>query len=136
MLLETWSGGELDAPPDIHVEPDYREIVVGARGQYVARVSPEDYIFLIRWRWTFKVSRGGNVYARRCTWTGSVKDGSKRKVTILMHNVIMERKGEDRPSPEHTADHRNCRPLDNRRVNLRWADKSGQAKNQRRKRRA
>lgn len=134
MLLEQWSGGELDAPPVLYREPEYREIIVGARHQYVARVDPEDYLYLIRWRWTFKISRGGKVYARRSTWIGSRKDGTARKVTILMHDVIMQRKGIERPSPEHTADHRNRDSLDNRRSNLQWADRRQQRANQSRRR--
>jgi len=126
---------DCDPQPDIPPEPQYREIIVGAREQYVARVSPEDYTYLVRWRWTFKISRGGNVYARRCTWVGSRRDGTRRKVTILMHDVVMARKGVERPSPDHTADHGNRDTLDNRRDNLEWADKSQQAKNQRHRRR-
>lgn len=45
----------------------YRTITIGARVQYVVKVSPEDYDFLMQWRWTYAVSHqgGGLVYARR-----------------------------------------------------------------------
>lgn len=121
-------------PPDFPPPPTTRTIIVGARGQYEAIVSEEDYAYLIQWRWTFKISRGGNVYARR---GGGYKVGGYRP-TILMHDVIMDRKAADgecepRPTPKHTAHHKNWKTLDYRRVNLEWQDKSGQEKYKRRK---
>jgi hypothetical protein len=92
----------------------YRTIIVGARTQYVVKVSPEDYDFLMQWKWTYAVShRGGDlVYARR-----SVRQGDQN-VTVLMHRVIItERMGLPRPSEKHFTDHDNGDSLDNRRVN-------------------
>lgn len=84
---------------------DYRTIVVGARTQYVVKVSPEDYDFLMQWKWTYAVSHprhGGLVYARR-----SIRVGDSN-VTILMHRVIIiERMGLVRPSEKHFVDHEN-----------------------------
>lgn len=72
-----------------------RTITVGARTQYVVKVSPEDYDFLMQWKWTFAVSHpgyGGLVYARRSERVGD------RNVTILMHRVILlERMQIERP---------------------------------------
>jgi hypothetical protein len=94
---------------------DFRTITIGARTQYVVKVSPEDYDFLMQWKWTFAVShprRGGLVYARRSIRVG---DGN---VTILMHRVIIvECMGIERPSERHFVDHENGDSLDNRRVN-------------------
>jgi hypothetical protein len=96
---------------------DYRTITVGARTQYVVKVSPEDYDFLMQWKWTYAVSHprhGGLVYARR-----SIRIGFSN-VTILMHRVIIvERMGLERPSEKHFVDHDNGDALDNRRVNNR-----------------
>ena len=123
---------ELPPPPSSTT----RTIIIGARGQYEAIVDEIDYAYLIQWRWTFKISRGGNVYARR--GGGSCRRGGWRP-KILMHDVIMDRKASDgecdpRPTPLHTAHHRNWKPLDCRRENLEWQDKSGQEKYKRRKR--
>jgi hypothetical protein len=92
----------------------YRTITIGARTQYVVKVSLEDYDFLMQWKWTFAVSHkgGGLVYARR-----SVRSGDQN-VTILMHRVLLvERMEMDRPSLKHFVDHDNGDSLDNRRVN-------------------
>ena len=104
--------------------PDYATITIGARTQYVVKVSWEDYDFLMQWSWTYAVSHprhGGLVYARR-----SVREGD-RNVTILMHRVIiLERMGLARLSEKHFTDHENGDSLDNRRENdrgmpqLRW----------------
>lgn len=63
-------------------------IVIGARCQYETEVSPEDYAFLLTFKWTFAVSHKGGelVYARRSVWEAG---GYNR--TILMHHVVMER---------------------------------------------
>ena len=93
----------------------YATIIIGARTQYVCKVSWEDYDFLMQWPWTYAVSHprhGGLVYARR-----SVRAGDQN-VTILMHRVIItERMGLKRPSEKHFVDHDNGDALDNRRVN-------------------
>src|SRR5579862_4885499 len=94
----------------------YRTITVGARTQFVVKVSPEDYDFLMQWKWTFARSHGpwsGLIYARRSI---RAPDGSNE--TILMHRVIIvERMGLERPSDKHFVDHDNDDSLDNRRVN-------------------
>ena len=110
-------------------------IIVGARTQYVVKVSWEDYDFLIQWPWTYAISHprhGGLVYARR-----SVREGF-RNVTVLMHRIIItERMGLARPSDKHFVDHDNGDSLDNRRVNdrgraqLRWLTAKENMANQR-----
>lgn len=102
----------------------YRTITIGARTQFVVKVSPEDYDFLMQWPWTFARSHGpwsGLIYARR-----SIRVGDSNQ-TILMHRVVLtERMGIERPSPLHFTDHDNGDSLDNRRSNdrgrqqLRW----------------
>jgi hypothetical protein len=92
---------------------DYRTITVGARTQYVVKVSPEDYDFLMQFKWTYAVSHkhGGLVYARR-----SIRVGDNNK-TILMHREVIDRMGLPRPSDKHFVDHDNGDSLDNRRIN-------------------
>ena len=93
---------------------DYRTITIGARTQYVVKVSPEDYDWLMQWKWTYAVSHpnGGLVYARR-----SIRQGNAN-VTVLMHREIIEKRmGITRPSEAHFVDHENGDSLDNRRVN-------------------
>jgi hypothetical protein len=92
---------------------DWKTITIGARTQYVVKVSAVDYDFLIQWRWTYAVSHkhGGLVYARR-----SIRSGGAN-VTILMHRVVIERMGLVRPSDRHFVDHENGDSLDNRRAN-------------------
>lgn len=101
-------------------------ILIGARCQYETEVSPEDYAFLLTFKWTFAVSHKGGelVYARRSVWESG---GYNR--TILMHHVVMERAGLVRPSRHHTADHRDGDSLNNRRRNLRWATAEQQMRN-------
>jgi hypothetical protein len=110
----------------------YRTITIGARTQYVVKVSPEDYDFLMHWTWTYAVSHkgGGLVYARRSERI----DG--HNVTILMHRVIITGlMGLKRPSKKHFVDHWNG--LDNRRLaddgrpQLRWVTPRQNMANQR-----
>ncbi|MDP1867019.1 MAG: hypothetical protein Q8L13_11850 [Bradyrhizobium sp.] len=110
-------------------------VIVGARTQYVVKVSWEDLDFVLQWPWTYAVSHprhGGLVYARR-----SVREGG-RNVTLLMHRVIItERMGLARPSEKHFVDHENGDSLDNRRINdggepqLRWLTAKENMANQR-----
>jgi hypothetical protein len=113
---------------------DYRTITIGARTQFVVKVSPEDYDFLMQWKWTYARSHGqwsGLVYARRSICVGSAN------VTVLMHRVVIERMGLERPSDKHFVDHENGDSLDNRRLNdsgvaqLRWLTAAENMKNQR-----
>jgi hypothetical protein len=113
----------------------YATIIVGARTQYVVKVSFEDLDFLMQWPWTYAVSHprhGGLVYARRSVWDGD------RNVTVLMHRVIItERMGLARPSDRHFVDHENGDSLDNQRQNdrglqqLRWLTPEENMANQR-----
>lgn len=93
----------------------YRTITIGARTQFVVKVAPEDYDFLMQWPWTYARSHGpwcGLIYARRCVNVDGVK------TTILMHRVVLiERMGIARPSDRHFVDHENGDGLDNRRIN-------------------
>ncbi|MBV9984483.1 hypothetical protein [Bradyrhizobium sp.] len=111
----------------------YATITIGARTQYVVKVSWEDYDFLMQWPWTYAVSHkgGGLVYARRSERI----DG--RNATILMHRVVIARMGLKRPSKKHFVDHWNGDSLDNRRIaddgraQLRWVTPRQNMANQR-----
>jgi len=125
-LLDSVPGWDDDAQPaDLY--PAAVKFVVGKRKRFVVTVSAEDYEFLTRHKWNYKISRGGNVYARR--GGGIKKSTGELYQTILMHRVVCERAHGPAPSPEHTPDHRNRKTLDNRRKNLVWATKSEQEKN-------
>lgn len=102
----------------------YRTIVIGARTQFIVKVSCEDYDYLMQWLWTYARSHGpwsGLIYARR-----SVRAPDGSNITLLMHRVVIARMGIERPSDKHFVDHENGDSLDNRRVNgkgrqqLRW----------------
>ena len=105
-------------------------IPLGPKAEFSAIVSDEDYAYLTQWLWTYKRSRGGNIYARRHRRI----DG--RRETVLMHNVVLERMGAVRPSRKHTGDHGNRDSLDNTRDNLAWATPSEQSRNRTFRRRA
>jgi HNH endonuclease len=102
-------------------------LTIGARAQYETQVSPEDYDFLLGFKWTFARSHkfGELIYARR-----SVREGSYNR-TVLMHRVVLERMGIERPTKRHTADHWDGDSLNNRRDNLRWATPAEQMQNRR-----
>lgn len=106
-------------------------IYCGTEGQYEAIVDDVDYEYLSKWKWNFKVSRGGNVYARRSGLIGSRTDGSRRIITILMHNEVLKRKGETPRNKAYTGDHGNRDTLDNRRSNLSYRTRLEQLKNRR-----
>jgi hypothetical protein len=111
----------------------YATITIGARTQYVVKVSHEDYDFLMQWTWTYAVSHkgGGLVYARRSERIEG------RNVTILMHRLVIKRMGFKRPSLRHFVDHWNGDSLDNRRLDddgrrqLRWVTPQQNMANQR-----
>lgn len=100
----------------------------------VCKVSPEDYQFLIKWKWSYKRSEPKYHYAVYAKRSKSIyKAGSREKtVSIYLHHIILQRMGLVRPTKKHTADHINNDSLDNRRGNLRWATKRQQSRNQRR----
>lgn len=116
-----------------------KEIVVGAKEQFVAIVSDEDYLFLRNFRWTFARSHPGLgelIYARRSVVVHEKIEGLRQLLPkpfdLFMHHVVLARMGFPAPpQPGWTADHINRVTLDNRRENLRWASPSFQAKRQR-----
>jgi hypothetical protein len=106
-------------------------ISLGLRGDHEAIVDADDYAFLTQWRWSYKTSSwayGHKPYAKR-----SVRRDGKVTSVYMATVVLVELKGEPQPSPSHTVDHRNGNSLDNTRDNLRWATKSEQSANQRKR---
>ncbi len=79
---------------------------------YFALVDDEDFEWLSQWKWTYD-----GAYARRNISLGYI-NGKYRTQKVYMHRLIMDTK-------EGTlTDHINRNCLDNRRCNLRIADKS------------
>jgi hypothetical protein len=110
-------------------------IIVGARTQYVVKVSLEDLDFLLQWPWTYAVSHprhGGLVYARR---SGARGRPQRHAADAPGHHHRAH--GLARPSDKHFVDHDNGDSLDNRRVNdagrpqLRWLTAKENMANQR-----
>jgi hypothetical protein len=101
-------------------------IYLGARELFKAKVSPEDYSFLLSMgAWSYVVNRGNNIYARRGT-------GHRGRTTIMKHRIVCERAHGPPPSPIHTPDHRDWDTLNNTRENLRWRTPKEQRMHQRR----
>jgi len=95
-----------------------------------ALVSPEDYSYLVQWRWKPKVSRGGKkVYLCRSVTEVLGKDyyddngkriQNRRVSSLFLHQAVMARKGDIKPEKSFIIDHANGNGMDCRRSNLRW----------------
>lgn len=105
-----------------------------------AVVDEADYAFLVQWRWSWKVSRGGTKrYLRRVVdnyvkgsfyySSEQTEDGSKlvqvrerTSQTLFLHTAVILRKGDVPPSAAHRiVDHLDGDEINCRRGNLRWA---------------
>lgn len=108
-----------DAAP-FKIDGVYCRLIPLTRGQY-AIVEISDYLSLSIFRWFASFDSSSNrFYARRNVCT----EGQKRQKSISMHRVIMN-------EPDAIVDHKNpWNTLDNRRSNLRTADDSESACNQ------
>ena len=90
-----------------------------SRGKY-AIVDPDDCDTLSRYKW-YAVKGGNTFYAVRGQWSKQ----SKKRLTISMHNVIIE-------TPDgYIVDHINHNGMDNRKANLRPATQAENARNAR-----
>jgi hypothetical protein len=98
---------------------EYCKIIPLTRGKFTI-VSAADYEWLMQWKWTAFYPGGGNFYA--------VRTEGKDRQMIYMHRFIL---GLHHGDPR-TGDHVNSLDtLDNRRKNLRLANKTEQAYNRR-----
>lgn len=97
--------------------------------QVYAVVDQDDYEYFSRWKWDYKISRGGKkIYLRRSAGNSTIK-----RSPIYLHVAICSRANFLPPSEEHTyVDHINGNSLDNRRDNLRWATPTQNRRNARR----
>jgi hypothetical protein len=80
-----------------------------------AKVDRDIYLKARKWSW--HVDTGG--YARRCTHVGSMKDGTRKKITIKLHHMVVGPLEEGKE-----VDHKNRNRLDCRRENLRVVTKT------------
>lgn len=115
-----------------------RRISLGRSAELFAVVDVEDYDYLMQFKWNAKRSHPGReqFYARRSQHVQGGErhpGGQIKKETIYMHVEVMRRTGIPQPTDLHTPDHIDTDSLNNRRNNLRWACKSGQRKNQKKR---
>lgn len=111
------------------VAAEPRRIYLDDIGEIFCTVSPEDYDWLIRWRWHYVMDRTKTkYYARRNTWSQG------RRIHVWMHKAILiERMGIPQPDEDHhIGDHGNGNSLCNERWNLSWANKSMNRRNRHR----
>lgn len=92
--------------------PEYRKIPL-TQGQF-ALVDAADYDWLNQWKWMATLSCSNTYYAVRSTADST---GVKKQRTVSMSRMIM-----GYPAGKF-VDHKNHNTLDNRRCNLRIADK-------------
>jgi hypothetical protein len=113
----------MDPTPEPH---EYR-IYGDDRAQTWCVVDQIDYAYLVQWRWSWKVSRGGGKrYLRRTVQIGhkNYRVNGRTTVTLFLHTAIMERTGAQ-PSPEHVlVDHWDGDETNCLRDNLDWATHS------------
>lgn len=114
----------------------HKTITLGRAAEFVACVSPEDYDYLIQFKWNVKEShpkgKKKTFYARRSQRNPNGErhpGGEIRNETIYMHVEIMQRQGLQPPTDDHTVDHEDCDGLNNTRENLSWACPVAQRKN-------
>ena len=90
-----------------------------------AVVDAEDYAYLARWRWSWKVSRGGSKrYLRRNLQVSEPnwRENGRVQKTLFLHTVVILRSGREKPTPEHhIPDHLDGDETNCRRSNLDWA---------------
>ncbi len=92
---------------DLQPQPSYRLIPL-TQGQF-AKVSPEDYDWLMQWKW----SASWHPVYRSFKATRQTPNGPRRQKTLYMSREIIS------AGPGIEADHRNHDTLDNQRGNLR-----------------
>lgn len=110
-----YEGATVTSPPE-----DYRLIPL-TQGQF-AKVSPEDYERLVRWKWYARWNPTAHTfYAERGVWVAS----TKKTLIERMHRIILGLEREDK----REGDHINGDGLDNSRSNLRIAEHHHNARN-------
>lgn len=135
-MRDDWSDPNVLFAPSPHEFRIYGDDMA----QTWAVVDEVDYAFLVRWRWSWKVSRGGGKrYLRRVVddyikgsayySTEPGADGAKqvqvkqrKSQTLFLHTAVILRKGDPPPSQHHhIVDHLDGDEANCRRGNLRWA---------------
>lgn len=107
---------------------DECRIYLDNKGEIFCVVDADDYEWLSKYRWAAIRSRSRwKVYAARSTRL-SGREGPQTR--IYMHKEILERAGIKPPTPAHViGDHKDGDSLNNRKRNLEWETRSGNARN-------
>lgn len=110
-------------------------ICLSSRWDLCALIDEEDYEWARQWKWGHTIGSGNAIrdkagyVGQRCPDHVYAKRTHGRNGTVFLHREITKRKLGLPPTRYHISDHRNGDTLDCRRINLRWATLSMNAKN-------
>jgi hypothetical protein len=136
-LLDDWAPRPDSAPRAV------RALSLSDRIDCHCYLDLQDYEWARQWLWchtygsgsldleTWTISRPDGIYARRSVPIPGRKTPSGRQAygNLFLHREILVRACGEPPDRSWVGDHINGDTLDNRRINLRWASKSLNAKN-------
>lgn len=106
----------------------FRPIFLDNAAELFCVVDAEDYVWAGQWRWSATPnSTGLKFYATRST---RLEGRTGPQVRVYLHKEILLRAKGGPPHRRYViGDHLNGQSLNNRRVNLRWATRSQNARN-------